>query len=129
LGKDAVDPDGEVLGVVTKLHIDKNNKKITGITIDLGFMKPDLFIGLNYIKNFGIDSVFLSKIPTSKYIGLKVIDSDGKTIGRVKKVHSVRNKVDAIFLSKKQFISISDIEEIGVKVVLKQKYKIKDIQQ
>ena len=125
LGKDAVDPDGEVLGVITKMHIDKGNKKIVGITIDMGFMKPDLFIGLNYIKNFGIDSVFLSKIPTSKYVGLKVIDANGKPVGKVKKVKSLRNKVDAIFISK-GMISVSDIEEIGVKIVLKPKYKVKN---
>ncbi|MBW2996549.1 PRC-barrel domain-containing protein [Candidatus Woesearchaeota archaeon] len=126
LGKDALDPDGEVLGVITKLHVDKINKKIVGITIDMGFMKPDLFIGLNYIKNFGVDSVFLSKIPTSKYIGLNVIDSNGKSVGKVKKVISKRGKVDAIIISK-GLISISDIEEIGVSIVLKPKYKIKDI--
>ncbi|MEE9525871.1 MAG: PRC-barrel domain-containing protein [Candidatus Woesearchaeota archaeon] len=126
LGKDAIDPDGEVLGVITKLHIDKTNKSIVGITIDQGFMKPDLFIGVSYVKNFGVDSIFLSKIPTSKYAGLKVIDAKGKTIGKVRKVISKRNKVEAIII-KKGLISASDIHEIGVSVILKEKYKIKDI--
>ncbi|MBR9691880.1 hypothetical protein GOV06_03770 [Candidatus Woesearchaeota archaeon] len=125
LGKDAVDLDGEILGVTTKLHIDKDSKKLVGITIDSGFMKPDLFIGINYIKNFGIDSVFLGKIPVSKYVGLQVLDSKGKLIGKVKKVHSKRNKVDSIEISH-GLISIHDIAEIGVSVILKERYKIKE---
>ncbi len=131
LGKDAVDLDGEVLGVVIKLHIDKNSKQLSGITIDQGFMKPNLFVGMNYVKNFGIDSVFLSKIPTTKYIGLSVLDSKGKEIGTVKKVISKRHKVKSIEISKgltKRFIiSSSDIQEISERVILKPDYKIKEV--
>ena len=125
LGKDAVDPDGEVLGVVMKLHIDKESKQITGITIDEGFMKPDLFIGISHIKNFGIDSVFLSRVPTGKYIGLNVFDSKGKFIGKVKKINSKRHKVDSIETSK-GIISHSDIKEIGASVILNPGYKVKE---
>lgn len=126
LGKDAVDPDGQILGVITKLHIEKDSKKMVGITIDEGFMKPNLFVGLDYIKNFGVDSVFLSKIPTEKYIGLKVFDSKGKLIGHVKKVVSKRHKVTAIEISKDKRVSASDIQEIGINVILKEKYKIEE---
>jgi len=125
LGKDAVDPDGEVLGVVTKLHIDKKTKQITGITIDEGFMKPDLFVGIRHIKNFGIDSVFLSKVPTKKYIGLKVFDSEGRLIGRVKKIISKRHKVNSIEIPK-GIIPSSDIKEIGASVILNPGYKLKE---
>ena len=129
LGKDAVDPDGEVLGVIIKLHIDKEFKKMTGITIDEGFMKPNLFVGISYIKNFGVDSVFLSKIPTTKHIGLSVLDSKGKLIGTVKSVKSKRHKVMAIEISRglgKRFTT-SDIQEIGESVILKPDYKIKEV--
>jgi sporulation protein YlmC with PRC-barrel domain len=132
LGKDAIDPDGQILGVVIKLHIDKEYKRITGITIDEGFMKPNLFVGINYIKNFGIDSVFLSRIPTEKYIGLKVLDSKGKLIGTVKKVKSKRHKVKAIEISKglgkRVIINSSDIQEIGESVILKPSYKEEKIE-
>ena len=116
LGKDAVDPDGQILGVITKLHIDKNSKAIIGITIDEGFMKPDLFVGINYVKNFGVDSVFLSRIPTDKYIGLTVFDSKGKVVGKVKRVLSKRQRVSAIQIKKGNIISASDIQEIGENV-------------
>ncbi|MBW2977710.1 PRC-barrel domain-containing protein [Candidatus Woesearchaeota archaeon] len=126
LGKDAIDPDGQILGVITKLHIDKNSKKMIGITIDEGFMKPELFIGLNYIKNFGIDSVFISRIPTEKYIGLRILNSKGKEVGKVRKVVSKRHKVKAIEIGKDKIISASDIQEIGESIILKEKYKIQE---
>jgi sporulation protein YlmC with PRC-barrel domain len=128
LGKDAVDSDGTVLGVIIKLHIDKKFKRMTGITIDEGFMKPNLFIGMSYIKNFGVDSIFISKIPTEKYKGLTVLDSKGKNIGTVKSVNSKRHKLKSIEVSKglgKRFaVSYSDIQEIGESVILKPDYKV-----
>jgi sporulation protein YlmC with PRC-barrel domain len=131
LGKDAIDPEGEILGVITKLHIDKDTKQLVGITIDQGFMKPDLFIGMSYVKNFGIDSIFLSKIPDSKYIGLKVLNSKGKEIGAVKKAKSKRHKIVSIEISqgigKRYLISAHDIQEIGASVILKEDYRLQEI--
>jgi len=130
LGKDAVDPDGQILGVITKLHIDKDSKQLVGITIDQGFMKPNLFFGLKYIKNFGVDTVFLSKIPTEKYIGLDVLDEKGKFIGSVKKVTTKRNKVTSIEVHRgmrKFSIASSDIQEISEGVILKPNYKIGEV--
>jgi len=133
LGREAVDPEGEILGVVMKLHIDKESKKMIGITIDQGFMKPDMFIGMHYIKNFGVDAVFLNKVPTDKFRGLDVITSGGKMIGTVNKVNAKRHKVEEIIIAKpgrfsRQMASIaaSDIEEIGSSVVLKKGYKIRE---
>jgi sporulation protein YlmC with PRC-barrel domain len=127
LGKDAVDSDGTVLGVVIKLHIDKEFKRMTGITIDEGFMKPNLFIGMNYIKNFGVDSVFINKNPIEKYVGLRVLDSGGDLIGTVKSVNSKRHRLKSIEISKglggKVVILSSDIQEIGESVILKPDYK------
>ena len=88
-------------------------------------MKPDLFIGIRHIKNFGIDSVFLSRVPTGKYIGLNVFDSKGKFIGKVKKVNSKRHKVDSIEIPKGK-IDHSDIKEIGASVILNPGYKVKE---
>jgi len=124
LGKDAVDPDGQILGVITKMHVDKNSKTITGITIDEGFMKPDLFIGINYVKNFGVDAVFLSRIPPDKYVGLTVFDSKGKVVGKVKRVLSKRQRISAIQIKKGNIISASDIQEIAENVILKENYKV-----
>ncbi len=136
LGKEAVDPDGEILGIVMKLHIDKESKRLLGITIDKGFMKPDLFIGMHYIKNFGVDAVFLNRIPVTKFKGLDVITSDGKLIGKVKDVNAKRHNVQEIIVARKGVnlrkqwfvIAASDIEEIGESVVLKKGYRIRKME-
>jgi sporulation protein YlmC with PRC-barrel domain len=134
LGKVAVDPDGEILGVVMKLHIGKAEKKLLGITIDQGFMKPDLFIGMYYIKNFGVDAVFLNRVPTDKFMGLDVMTADGKDVGKVKNVNAKNHRVQEIIISKKGVmpgkrfaISSSDIQRIGTSVVLKEGYKLREI--
>jgi sporulation protein YlmC with PRC-barrel domain len=93
LGKKAVDSDGEILGIVTKLHIDNPKKSITGITIDQGFMKPDLFIGLNYIRYFGVDAVLLNEYPLDKVKGLAVYTESGKLLGSVSDIHREENKL------------------------------------
>ena len=86
LGKEAIDPDGSSLGVITKVHIDKKSNKVVGITIDMGFIKPDLFIGISYVKHFGIDAVFLKKVPAHKFHGLNVLSEGGELLGKVKKI-------------------------------------------
>ena len=81
LGKEALDPDGEVIGVVMKLHIDRRNKQLVGVTIDQGFLKPDLFVGLESVERFGIDALFINRIALEKYHGVAVYSAGGMKIG------------------------------------------------
>jgi len=133
LGKEAVDPEGEILGIVTKVHIHKETKRLLGMTVDQGFMKPDLFVGINNVKNFGVDSVFLGKVPTEKFKGLEVITSAGRVVGTVKDVKSKRNKVEEIHMAGKGIrggviiIPASEIRELGESVVLKKGYKTREV--
>ena len=126
LGKEAVDPDGTILGVVTKLHIGKQDKKVTGITIDMGFTKPDLFIGVDYIKQFGVDAILLNKVPPDKFKGLSVVTFDGKKIGSIKEVIIGRTQIKEFIVSSNNIfgkaitIKFQDIKEIGEQVILKQ---------
>jgi sporulation protein YlmC with PRC-barrel domain len=132
LGKEAVDPEGSILGVITKVHIDKKTLKVIGITIDMGLLKPDLFVGSRYIKFFGIDAVLLKKVPHDKYKGLKVLTEGGEVIGRVKNiVVSDRKKIKEFVISTKRIwdkhykITYKDIKEIGDHIILKEKSKPK----
>ena len=133
LGKEAVDTEGQILGIVTKVHINKEAKKLIGMTVDQGFMKPELFIGLGYIKNFGVDAVFLNKVPADKFRGVEVLSSKGQVIGKVKSVNAKRNRVEEIIIlktgiSRKEYaISAHDIETLGDSVVLKEKYNLKEL--
>jgi sporulation protein YlmC with PRC-barrel domain len=134
LGKEALDSDGSILGIVEKLHISNKKKEIVGITVDMGFMKPDLFIGINNIRHFGIDAVLLNKVPVHKFKGLLVLGPEGEEIGRVKEVALRGKKIKEIILSGKKkpfekgkrYISASDIDKIGASVILKKGYKIKE---
>ena len=134
LGKLALDSEGSLLGIVEKVHISNKKKEIVGITIDMGFMKPDLFIGINNIRHFGIDAVLLNKVPADKFKGLRVLTQEGEQVGHVKEVILTRKNVKEIvvvdkdlpFAKKKGRISASDIDKIGASIILKKGYKIKE---
>lgn len=126
LGKEAIDPDGEILGVVTRIHIDRLQKLILGITVDQGFMKPEIFIGMDYIKTFGIDAILISVVPLEKYIGLEVLDAQGKKIGTVAEVEGTNHRIKKIRIQKRkgvsysqEWISENQIQEIADRVILK----------
>jgi len=131
LGKEAVDPEGSILGVITKVHIDKNNMKVTGITIDMGLLKPDLFVGSKYIKYFGIDAVLLNKIPHDKFKGLKVLTEGGELIGKVKSIVTDKKRIKEFVIASKKIwdgpyaINYGDIKEIGDRIILKGEHKMK----
>ena len=130
LGREAVDPEGEILGSVTKLHIDRDGKELTGLTIDQGLFQPDLFVGLDFVDRFGVDAVFLNRIPLEKYIGKKVLRPDGSSLGRVAEIN--RRQFDLVSLSvrprglfswkKRIVVEASDIKEISSVVFLKRPY-------
>jgi len=137
LGKDVVDTDGGIIGVVQQIRIDKNSKKMIGVVIDQGFMKPDLFLSLEIIKNFGIDSVFLSRSPKPKIKGLDVYDKLGKKVGFVFDIEENPKKdtLKAILLKKSHLgksykIKSKDIKRIGFNVILRhseEKTKMQDV--
>ena len=135
LGKDAVDNEGDILGVVIKLHIDKENKTLTGITVDQGFMKPNLFVGIAYVRNFGVDTVFLNYIPRTKCKGMNVITAKGEHVGVVVDVGMNKGKLKAITVAKNRFsrkhkkiISANDIAEISTQILLKEGADVNNIE-
>lgn len=132
LGKEAIDPDGSVLGVVTKVHIDNHDRKVVGITIDMGFTKPDLYVGINNVRNFGEDAILLKTVPAPKFKGINVLTPEGKKIGKVVDIVMKNSHVEEFvvskysFVGKKILIKYSDIKEIGDSIILKEGYKTKD---
>ena len=131
LGKDAIDPEGTVLGTVTKVHIDKEKMCMTGITIDMGLLRPDLYVGVNHIKHIGAGAILLKKVPTQKFKGLTVLTEEGKVLGKVKDIVLDGKKVKEFivkgqgFFQKGMPIKYIDIKEIGDKIILKASKTIK----
>lgn len=126
LGKKAVDSDGQILGIVITVHIDTNEKKILGITIDQGFMKPDLYIGIDFVKQFGVDAVLLNEFPLSKLKGVKVFTESGKNLGNVINIKQKNNRIQSIIIGKlwgeKSEIGLSSIKHIGTSIVVKDNF-------
>ena len=131
LGKEAIDPEGTILGIITKVHIDKKNMKVTGITIDMGLLKPDLFVGASYLKHLGSDAVLLKKVPHDKYRGLRVLTEGGELIGKVKDIITDKRKIKEFVISTKKIwdghynVAYKDIKEIGDQIILKKGHRIK----
>ena len=130
LGKDVVDVDGEIIGVVQQLQIDRKTKQIIGMIVDQGFMKPDLFIGFKYVRNLGVDSIFLNRSPIPKIKGLEIYDSTGKKVGHVSHVMEDKGQVAAILLKKSQFSKVffmkaKYVKNIGFSMILRK--PIKDV--
>ncbi len=125
LGKMALDPSGDIVGIITEIHIDKNSKLITGISVDQGFMKPSLFIGLNHIQKFGVDAIFLKKIPFEKIKGLNILNYKGDFLGFVDDVIIKRHKIKEIVAKKskmsQEFVIIpsAHIKEVDNEIILK----------
>ena len=112
LGKKAVGPRGEILGVVIKLHIDQGSKEIQGLTVDQGFFKPDLFMGIQHVNRFGVDAVLLSTTPYHLLKGLKVFDSDGSYYGTVKDVVVKEHHLEALKVFKRKGLRSTEEEEL-----------------
>lgn len=125
LGKVALDSEGGVLGTVIKLHIDKKMKQMTGITVDQGFLKPDLFIGINYIRTFGVDAILLNEVPLDTLKGKRVLTVQGNIVGSVKTVITKGNSILKLVINTgKELVEIkgSSIKEAGQSIVLRKNW-------
>ena len=133
LGKEVLDNFGRKIGVVMKLHIDREKRTLTGISIDRGFVSSDIFIGSDFIKTFGVDVIILLKSPAFTYEGSKVYREDGKYIGKIEEVTLNRlkqidtllvNTDNSILKNKTITISRKDIKTIGLSIILKKSFEI-----
>lgn len=129
LGKTAVDPAGTLLGTVVKLHVDERKKSILGITVDQGFMKPDLFVGIDHVRRFGVDAVLLSGMPYHLLKGKRVLSAKGEQLGSVSKVLvdgaelrslMVRRRSGA-FRSQEVEVDAREVKEVGETIILRRR--------
>ena len=127
LGKIALDPQGDILGTVVKVHLHPELKELQGITIDQGLFRPDLFVGIAFIKKFGIDAVLLTHRHYHAIKGKKVFSAQGKLLGTVSNVETAQGELIKITITKKKgmfkkeenTIPAKDIKEIGEVITLR----------
>lgn len=128
LGKDVIDFDSTIIGVVEKVLIDPKTLDFVGISIDKGFLKKGITIGRNYIEEIKEHAVFLKIRVSYEVKGKKVFDSEGKIVGKVSSLELYENmnkivnlivKEDSLlFPSKEILISSRYIKTIGENVML-----------
>lgn len=100
LGKDVIDFDSTLIGVVEKVLIDPKTLDFVGISIDKGFLRKGITIGRNYIEEIKEHAVFLKIRVSYEVKGKLVFDSEGKVVGRVSSVdlYENMNKIVSLFV-------------------------------
>jgi sporulation protein YlmC with PRC-barrel domain len=121
LGKDVLDPEGDVLGVVSKLHLKDDPYTVTGITVDQGFGYPELFVGMNHVERVGIDAIFLGARPLMNLTDRSVYDKTGAYIGEVEDVEMLDEENAVIIVrgeGERRSISKDRIREKGDVIIV-----------
>ena len=120
-GKKVIDREGIEYGKVKHIHINPNTLCVSGVTIHQGFRK-DYFLAEDYIDKFTEKTLLLGRPPVR--IGIPVIDTDRRKIGKVKRIHRHpdTNEIESIEITDglvhSKIISKSDIWGVGEKVSL-----------
>jgi len=135
LGKEVIDSEGNFIGVVEKVFIDKKKLNFIAISVDKGFLQSGLTIGKDYIEKITDYAVFLNIRVAYEIKGMDVFDKNGSIIGIVSKVDLFENKnsISALQVNsgvfKKNLVISSDlIQTIGYSVLLNvTKQEIKDM--
>jgi sporulation protein YlmC with PRC-barrel domain len=121
LGKDVLDAQGELLGVIDKLFLNQDTLDVEAISIDKGFLEKGLVIGRDYIERVEKYAVFLNTTPVIMLEKKVVFSADGKRIGSITKVEfePKTGKLVCFYIGSTQY-SAEKIHQIGVNVVLKE---------
>jgi len=106
LGKDVLDLNGDIIGVVDKVLVDPSDFNTLGISIDKGFLRKGLTVGKGYIKTITEHAVILKIRVPFELKGRSVFDSEGKFVGEVSSIdlHGEKDKIKNINV-KKGFLS------------------------
>ena len=83
-GKKVVDKEGIEYGTVKHILVGQDSLKVTGVAINYGFRK-EYYLPSEFIAKFTEKTLQLSKPPVRK--GVKVVDIDGKKLGKVANIH------------------------------------------
>src|SRR3989344_9345731 len=128
IGKEVLSKGFLIIGKISEIRIDPNNFNLEGIIVKGRIIKKPMYIGRSYFSRLSQEAVILNIEVSVLIKGIKVINSEGKIIGRVKEVlrKGTRNDIKGIYVGslfrKKFLIPVSAIDHIGISVVLKKSY-------
>ncbi len=125
MGKQDLDNAGKDVGKIRGIRINPKTFALDGIEMDRGFFGINTFVGKNYIDSLSEKGAVLTMTPASDYKGLKVIDSVGNAVGKVKEVrlNGKTNDITAIVVGRGMtnndvVFSKSDVHSVGEKIML-----------
>lgn len=130
LSKRVLAATGLVVGRVSQIRFNPLTKNIEGI-ITKNFWHKPLYIGLSYINQITVESVILNMEPSVFLRGRKIIDYEGKVLGKVSKINRKGNKNDvesiilSSFMKRSEVIPFSAISKLGKSIILKKDYDVK----
>ena len=124
-GKKVIDSNGKEVGKISEIRLDPKSFDLDGIEMDRGFFGLDTFIGRNYIESLSDEGAVLNMTPVTDYKGLRVMDSTGKEIGKVKEIRTdgSTNNISAIIvgtglLNNDVIFTKSDVKSVGDSILL-----------
>lgn len=124
INKRIITKNGAVFGKVKQIRINANSYKIEGILAKRSLFKKDHYIGFSYINKITQHSIILNIDPSVLLRGRKVIDFNGKFVGRVKKVirkgntNDIKEIIVESFLYNDVNIDYSKINHMGKSIIL-----------
>ncbi|MBI4044992.1 MAG: PRC-barrel domain-containing protein [Candidatus Diapherotrites archaeon] len=124
-GKRVLAKNGKEIGKISEIRLDPGTFSFTGIKVNRGLLELDAFIGKEYIDSVSADGAILNITPVTDYEGLKVFDSDGKPVGKVREIRREGNTnnisaivVDRGILKNDVVLSKSDVKSVGESIIL-----------
>ena len=85
-----------------------------------------MFVGIDFVKTFGVDAVLLNEVPLDTLKGCQVLSITGKKIGLVKEVLKKGNKMRGVKVQQGRHsieIKASKIKEVGKSLILRKNWK------
>ena len=121
---------GLIVGKVSQIRIHPTKMFVEGILIHRGAFKKPIYLGASYIKRISNESIILNIELAVLLNGKRVIDSNGKKLGKIKEVirkeHS--NNIEELIVGapfRKNFmIDMSKVKSLGESIILKPGYNV-----
>ncbi|MBS3090818.1 PRC-barrel domain-containing protein [Candidatus Pacearchaeota archaeon] len=124
-GKKVITSKGLVMGKVKKVIVGRKSFNIEGIIMGRKFSFKKIYIGESYFQSMSEKALILSIEPSFLLIGKKVLNNEGKVIGKVKEVMRKGDSNDFESLIVKSFwkksftVKSGEIKFLGKSIVLK----------
>ncbi len=126
MGKEVMSSEGKKVGEVNDIYIHPDEFKVEGIEVHMGMFKDDLYLDKKYIERLERQAVVLNIIPVDMLKDRKIVDPDGKKIGKVKDLkHEGAGKVISFVVERKgkkdMMVTSTNVDRIGKDIVLTRK--------